>query len=67
LHIQLLQLDLFPATINRPQTVFTFSVLDRYDITTSNHLKAKFLPTVSTVNCGGSQIANSLIRFRSVT
>lgn len=32
LHIQLLQMKLFPSTINRPQTVFTFSVLDRYHI-----------------------------------
>jgi hypothetical protein len=32
LHVQLLQMDLFPSTIDRPQTVFTFSVLDRYHI-----------------------------------
>jgi hypothetical protein len=32
LHIQLLQMGLFPSTIERPRTVFTFSVLDRYHI-----------------------------------
>jgi hypothetical protein len=32
LHIQLLQMDLFPSTMDRPQTVFTFSVLDRFHI-----------------------------------
>jgi hypothetical protein len=32
LHVQLLQMDLFPSTMERPQTVFTFSVLDRYRI-----------------------------------
>jgi hypothetical protein len=32
LHIQLLQMDLFPSTVERPQTVFTFSVLDRYHV-----------------------------------
>jgi hypothetical protein len=31
-HIQLLQMDLFPSTMERPQTVFTFSVLDRFHI-----------------------------------
>jgi hypothetical protein len=31
-HIQLLQMKLFPSTMERPQTVFTFSVLDRYQI-----------------------------------
>jgi hypothetical protein len=32
LHVQLLQMDLFPSTMERPQTVFTFSVLERYQI-----------------------------------
>jgi hypothetical protein len=32
LQIQLLQMQLFPATISRPETVFTFSVLDRFHI-----------------------------------
>ena len=32
LYVQLLQMDLFPSTMERPQTVFTFSVLDRFRI-----------------------------------
>jgi hypothetical protein len=32
LHIQLLQMELFPSTIERPQTVFSFSVLNRFHI-----------------------------------
>ena len=31
-HLQLLDMQLFPATMNRPETVFTFSVLDRFHI-----------------------------------
>jgi hypothetical protein len=32
IYIQLLQMKLFPSTMDRPQTAFTFSVLDRYHI-----------------------------------
>ena len=32
IHIQLLQHKLFPSTMDRPQTVFTFAVLDRFHI-----------------------------------
>jgi hypothetical protein len=32
LYVQLLEMQLFPATITRPETVFTFSVLDRFHI-----------------------------------
>ena len=31
-HIQLLQLHLFPASINRPSTTFTFKLLDHFHI-----------------------------------
>jgi hypothetical protein len=32
LHLQLLDMQLFPATMNRPETVFTFSVLKHFHI-----------------------------------
>ncbi|KIK96748.1 hypothetical protein PAXRUDRAFT_92677, partial [Paxillus rubicundulus Ve08.2h10] len=31
-HLQLLQVQLFPANISRPKTAFTFDVLDHYHI-----------------------------------